>query len=133
MPRGRPKKQPSIAELQNMIKERRGQRSKLMRDRKAAAAKLEQIDRKIAALDGGEYAGPSGGTGSRPRNAQPLPEVMASVMKKNGKPMKIADITEAVQKAGYQSSSPNFRGIINQTLIKEDRFKQESRGLYKLA
>jgi hypothetical protein len=46
--------------------------------------------------------------------------------------MRIADITEAVEKSGYESSSVNFRGIVNQTLIKEPRFKQESRGKYKL-
>ena len=40
---------------------------------------------------------------------------------------------EAVKANGYRSSSDNFRGIVNQTLIKEKkRFTAPSRGLYQL-
>lgn len=135
MPRGRPRKQPSISELQEMLRTQRGQRSKLLRERKSLATKLEQVDRQIAALDGGDNgAGVAGGVGrTRPRNDQPLPDVIASVLKKNGKPMRVGDITDGVLATGYTTTSANFRGIVNQALIKDDRFKQESRGYYKLA
>ena len=38
---------------------------------------------------------------------------------RGGKPMRVGDIVDAVQGAGYRSNSDNFRGIVNQTLIKE--------------
>jgi hypothetical protein len=51
---------------------------------------------------------------------------------KDGKPMRVGDITDAVHNAGYRSSSANFRGIVNQTLIKDKRFVAPERGLYQL-
>ena len=47
--------------------------------------------------------------------------------------MSVPDIVEGVQAAGYKSSSPNFRGIVNQTLIKErKKFQSVSRGVYAM-
>jgi hypothetical protein len=51
---------------------------------------------------------------------------------KGGKPMKVGDITDAAQKAGYRSNSANFRSIVNQTLIKDKRFSSAGRGVYQL-
>src|SRR3954470_281460 len=34
--------------------------------------------------------------------------------------------------SGYVSSSANFRGIVNQTLIKDKRFRRVARGVYGL-
>ena len=132
MPRGRTKKQPSIAQLQEMLRDQRSQRSKLLSERKKVAGRLDQIDRQIAILDG-SMSGSGGATasGKRARNAQSLPDAMHSVMKKHGKPMKVGEIVEAVEASGYQSTSANFRGIVNQALIKDKRFVQESRGVYK--
>ena len=53
---------------------------------------------------------------------------MASVL--SGKTMGVTELSEAVQKAGYRTTSPNFRTIVNQTLIKDKRFKRVERGLY---
>ena len=135
MPRGRTKNQPSIAELQSMIRARRGERAKLLGERKKLQAKMDKLDRQIAAHDGDDANGSgsrSGGSGRR--NDKPLPDVIADVFKANGsKAMKIKEVAEAVEQTGYHTSSANFRGIVNQTLIKDDRFKQESRGTYKLA
>jgi hypothetical protein len=129
MPRGRPKSQPSIADLQAMIREQKAERGKLVKERKKLQGQLDRLDRQLQAFDEGKGAG---GVGSRPRNDKSLPEAIAEGLKKNGKAMKIGEIAEAVEESGYQSSSANFRGIVNQTLIKEPRFKQESRGKYKL-
>jgi hypothetical protein len=45
-----------------------------------------------------------------------------------------ADVTtDAVLATGYRSSSDNFRGIVNQMLIKDrKRFAQVERGIYQL-
>lgn len=127
MPRGRPKKTHSISELRALLGLQRKRRGQLLGERKKLQAKLDQVDREIALLDGSE-----GGGGGR-RNDKPLPDVIEGILKKSGKPMKVGDIVAGVENAGYRSSSANFRGIVNQTLIKDDRFTSPSRGHYKLA
>ena len=54
--------------------------------------------------------------------------MIEGVLSKTGKPMGVGDIVDAVQKGGYKSNSANFRGIVNQTLIKEKQFTQAGRG-----
>jgi hypothetical protein len=52
-------------------------------------------------------------------------------MGKNGKPMRVGEIVDAVKSAGYKSNSASFKNIVNQMLIKErKRFQQVDRGIY---
>jgi len=70
-----------------------------------------------------------GGSRKRPKNDQPLTEVLQKVMK--GKTMGVTEAAEAAQNAGYRSSSASFRNIVNQTLLKHpDLFKKIERGQY---
>jgi hypothetical protein len=46
--------------------------------------------------------------------------------------MNVGDIAERAKASGYKSNSANFRGIVNQTLIKDKRFVSASRGMYKV-
>ena len=46
--------------------------------------------------------------------------------------MPVGDIMDKVLATGYKSKSANFRGIVNQTLIKDKRFAQVERGVYEL-
>ncbi|MEM0983654.1 MAG: hypothetical protein AAGI17_06880 [Planctomycetota bacterium] len=64
----------------------------------------------------------------RPRNTKKLPDALADVLK--GKTMGVQEAADAVQAAGYQSSSANFRNIVNQVLISDKRFKRVDRGQY---
>lgn len=68
------------------------------------------------------------GSRKRPRNDMNLVEALAKLLK--GRTMSVTDMTAAVQKAGYKTTSPNFRTIVNQTLLKSDRFKKVARGQY---
>ena len=125
MPRGRPRKQPSIAELQALLGEQRRNRGKMLAERKKLQMRLDQIERQIAILDG------QGGGGGRRANTAPLSNVIEAVLKKSNRPLRVAEIVQAVQQAGYRSGSANFRGIVNQALIKEKkRFSSPSRGHY---
>lgn len=129
MPRGRPRRITSIADLQNMLSERRRQRSKLLQERKKLQNRIDQVDRQIQMLDGAGGGGAAAAGGRR--NDRPLPDVIEAVLKKSSKPMRVGEIAQAVQAAGYRSNSANFRGIVNQALIKEKkRFTSPSRGLY---
>ena len=118
-----------------MIRDRRAQRSGLVRERRVVQKRLVQIERELAMLDGSGRRGGRGGAGRgrrRARNKMSLPEAMQGVLKKAGEAMRVGDIVTAVQRAGYRSTSANFRGIVNQTLIKDPRFKSSSRGMYQL-
>jgi len=125
----------TIAQLEGLLSTRRTRLTQLARDRKKAQAKLDVIDRQIAQLDGRATrggGGSGGGGGGRARNEMSLVEAMATVLK-DGKPMRVGDIAEAVTRTGYRSNSANFRGIVNQTLIKERKqFQSAGRGLYQV-
>lgn len=119
----------SISELQRMLSARQGELKKLNRQRAALQARMDQIDAQIARL-GGEPA--SGRRGGRARNELSLSAAIEQVLKQAGEAMKVGPIADAVRSAGYRSNSANFRGIVNQTLIKDKRFGSAGRGLYQL-
>ena len=126
----------TIAKLQSMLEQQQAKKRELLRERSKLQSQIEKVDRQIAELNGvssGNASGGSSGTGSRPRNEKSLVTVLEEVLSKSAKGMGVGDIVEAVQGAGYKSSSPNFRGIINQTLLKEKkRFQSVGRGTYAM-
>ena len=97
---------------------------KLQRKRARLAAQVAELDAQITKL-GGRI---QGGLRRRPRNEMNLADALAKVLR--NATMGVTEVAEAVQKAGYQTTSPNFRTIVNQTLIKDSRFKKVSRGQY---
>ena len=131
----------TIAKLENMLNQQRSKKKDLLRERSKLQTQLEKLDRLISGLDGGSNGGgggggsggSAGGAGSRPRNEKSLVATLEEVLDKQAKGMSVGDIVAAVQSAGYKSSSPNFRGIINQTLIKEKKkFHALERGVYAM-
>jgi len=119
----------TIDQIEQILQSRRSQLQKLHKQRAKLARKLELFDQKISRLGG--RAGGMGAVRGRARNAQSLTAVLQDILK-TGKPMPVGEITEAVLKKGYRSTSPNFRSIVNQTLIKEKQFVAASRGVYQL-
>ncbi len=126
-------------------------------DRRAASAvtlevkrveltnELARIDAEIAALGGQvlSIAAPTGirrsrttkrrGVSSAARtraaNKVPLHAALHSLL--NGKTMGVAEVAEAVQKAGYKTNAGSFRTIVNLTLLKrKDLFRKKGRGQY---
>jgi hypothetical protein len=126
MPRGRIGSGLSIGALEMMLQQKRGEIAKLKKQRTLIERELIQIDRRIELLGGGKSR-----AGGR-KNAKSLVATLEDVLKKSGKPMQVADIVAGVGKAGYHSNSANFRGLVNQTLIKEKRFASAGRGLYQM-
>src|SRR4051812_7438958 len=128
----------SIAQLQRVLNEKKSEIDKLYRQRNDLQKRIGMIDKQIERVGGGVNGmrglgrGMGGGPGSRPRNERSLLDVIEGVLRDNGKPMKVGDIMEGVLATGYRSGSANFRGIINQTLIKDKRFGQVERGTYDL-
>jgi hypothetical protein len=123
----------NIAQLQRALQQRQSELQKLHRKRAGLERKLNALDRHIERVGGGGMNGARrAGGGRRARNAQSLLDVIEGVLRGAGKPMKVADIMDGVLRAGYHSTSDNFRGIINQTLIKDKRFGAVERGVYEL-
>jgi hypothetical protein len=143
----------SISQLERLLESRRREAAELERERGKLVQRLDVLQRRLSELSGDGGAGRggrmrNGTTGGRAtrggrgpgrprgrrrsRNAQSLVAVMESVLDRAGKPMRVGEIMDAVQSEGYRSNSANFRGIVNQTLIKEKRFTSAGRGIYQL-
>lgn len=121
----------SIKDLQKEISRRGSRATSLERKRDKMMAKIDAMNAQIrqhgGSRGGGAAGGGRGGRG-RARNASNLVESLQKVL--TDKTMSVSDVTEAVQKAGYSTTSPNFRTIVNQALISSGKFKRMGRGQY---
>jgi hypothetical protein len=115
----------SITELQSEIKRRQRHLDALHRRREKLATQLREIEEQI--LEEGGAMGALTGR-KRPRNEQNLADALASLLA--NKTLSVTEAAEQVQSAGYRTTSPNFRTIVNQTLLKDPRFKRVGRGRY---
>jgi hypothetical protein len=116
----------SLHALKAEIGHRQRRAKALSRRRARLLEKLDGVEAEIAKT-GMNLHGTSGG-GSRPRNHMSLVEALAGALK--GEQMSVGEVTEAVQRAGYASTSPNFRVIVNAALLNKERFKRVERGVY---
>ena len=128
----------TIAQLQRVLSAKQSELNKLQRQRGELQKRMNLIDRQIERIGGGmnglRGGGGTGGftAGGRARNERSLLDTIEGVLRDGGKPMRVPEILDAVLATGYRSGSANFRGIINQTLIKDKRFGQVQRGVYEL-
>ena len=115
----------STTELHKEIMRRRKGVASLERKRERLIQQLHEIEAQIRE-QGGVPGGP--GSGKRPRNAQNLADALADLL--STVTMSVTEAAEKVQLAGYRTTSPNFRTIVNQTFLKDKRFRRVSRGRY---
>lgn len=118
----------SVMALQAELARRERQLASYQRRRSKLLDELEVIEREMSQL-GSLGAGGRRGGGPRARNSETLVDAIASTL--GNSTMGVNELVDAVQRNGYRTTSPNFRTIVNQTLIKHtDRFKRVSRGQY---
>jgi hypothetical protein len=120
----------SISALQTELRRRGRGLRKLQQKRDSLVRRVHVIEAEIRGL-GGEAmlaGGRAGGVRRRPKNEMNLVEALGKVL--NGKTMSVTEVAEAVQQAGYKTSSSTFRTIVNQTLINSGKFKRIARGQY---
>jgi hypothetical protein len=128
----------SLAQLERLVRTRRTEMTRLTRQRDKLQKRLDDLNDRISEIAGGPgFAGAmvgrsAGGGGGRARNEMSLQDAIHQVLSKASAPMAVGDIMEKVRAAGYRSNSANFRGIVNQTLIKDKRFTSAARGMYQL-
>ncbi len=114
------------------IDRRRTLLRKLQSERKNLLKQLAKVEFKILSSGGELLRGRGLRTKMRrPRNSMKLMDVMVRVMNRES-PMNVSQIAEAVNNAGYMSTSASFKTIICQTLARERQFKKAGRGLYML-
>ena len=122
----------AIADLQRILDQKQHELKKLYKRRTQAERELDAIEREIGKIEGNGRGGRRG-AGSRARNDKSLADTLEDVLRAGGKAMSVGDIMEAVLATGYRSNAANFRGIINQQLIKEKkRFTKAERGMYQV-
>lgn len=143
----------SISQLETILAQRQARYKELTASRDKVQKQLAAIDAEIAVLSG--TRGGSAGSGqtpngkrrgrppgsvnkataagrTRPKNESSLVETLAKVLG-DGKPLAVGEIVKGVLASGYKSSSPKFRAIVNQTLIKDKKqFASAGRGVYQL-
>jgi len=120
----------SISQLERLLDMRQDRLKELSRQRSRIQGQLEKLDAEITKLSG-RGNGSVNGHSRRPRNGVSLVATLEAVLS-GAKPMSVGEIVEAVQKRDYTSKSTNFRGIVNQTLVKEKQFASAARGVYQL-
>lgn len=118
----------SMGELERLLRKRQRELNALTKKRAKVEKKLQALDERIRAASG---TGLING-GRRAKNELTLIDAIEIAFKGATKPLTVGEIMERVVAAGYQSTSANFRGIINQTLIKGKQFHSAGRGIYGL-
>ncbi len=125
----------TIRQLETEIARRQKSLSRLQKQRADLIKKLEDIDRRIAGLTGGDMKKSPRKQPAlknrRMKNKQNLVEVLVTVLKDKGR-LGIREAAEAVFAAGYRSTSKTFNRIVNKTLSKHPKFQKVARGIYAL-
>jgi hypothetical protein len=120
----------SLEELEAEVRRRRFTLDELHTERVSLIRRLKVLERQIKSLGGETTDSPEQvHRGLRPRNRTNLVEALAGVL--HGRTLTVMEAVGAVQQAGYRTTSPNFRIIVNQALLgNPDRFVKVSRGRY---
>jgi len=130
-------KMPTIAELQAALAATEKQLAKLQAQRDTLAKQMAEIDAEIAALTGDGRRGPRTAVAvpasrrKRGKNERNLIEYIRDALSQAADGMRVKDIMAAVQKAGYESSSKDFYGLVA-AAVRDGSFERVKRGVYKL-
>ena len=120
----------STTELRAELRRRDSTIRKLENRREKLAIQLAEVEGEIRSMGGAADIGTTarGMVRRRPRNEMNLAESLQKMLK--GKTMSVTNAAEQVVEDGYRTTAANFRTIVNQTLIRDKRFKKISRGQY---
>ncbi len=123
-----------LSQLEAEIKRRERRLETLHRQRRRLLEQLETLEVEIADQAAATVtvatSSPSHGRDrKRPKNTVILVDALRRVL--NNRTLSVSEAAGAVRRAGYRTSSENFRTIVNQTLIGNRKtFRKVSRGKY---
>jgi hypothetical protein len=112
-----------IPVLKRLMKECESELHSLRKERDKLRKRLAKVEARIRLLSGsGDYLR---------ANSVTLVEAISAVLKEAGRPLGVADVTEKVLAAGYQSTCFDFKRHVNQTLChNKESFVRAGRGFY---
>jgi chorismate mutase len=124
-----------IADLRQEIERRQKQLPKLIAQRDALSREITELQ-SLAAPEARRAAKPEAApkkTRRRPqaRNKVSLADALAGFLKGKAK-VTISEASEGVMAGGYKSNARDFRGVVNNMLLKDKRFKKVGRGEFTL-
>lgn len=122
----------SLMEIARIMLDRRRDLKTLKKKRRECQRDLDRVGAAISRIAGTNRSSAGNGMGRRPRNAVSLAGAIEQVLGKASAPVPVGEIAMQVQATGYRSSSANFRGLVNMTLVTNDRFESAGRGVYVL-
>jgi hypothetical protein len=120
------------AELHSELLRRRRRVQPLARRYERLLERAAKVRAEIVALGGSVDASPpdAGVARRRPRNRASLVQTLKTALA--GNTLSVEQAMKKVLAAGYRSSSPSFRAIVNRALIKNAQFKRVGRGRYTI-
>ena len=146
--KGRPKvtlSSASVKTLERLLARRKREIASLEKRRATLLARLAEVERKLAALQGVPSAAGAKPVGRarkvkkvkkvvrrRKRRGASLATVIRQVLDAASGPLKAADITEKVLAAGYRTKAKNFRQIVLSTLSRHPDAARVGTGVYVL-
>ena len=125
----------SITDLRQEIERRQKLLPKLIAQRDALSQEITELQG-LATPEARKAAKPEAAPKKTRRRHRAkykvgLAEVLATVLKGKAK-VTIGEAMEGVLAAGYKSKSRDFRGVVNNMLLKDNRFKNVARGVFTL-
>ena len=140
-----PRRKLDIATLRRLLAQQERELAQLADQRGRLLAQLQQVDRRIAALGGGEDVAPARrGPGRPPKvvaTAVPLRtrggritlrSAIAQVLSQADRAMSANEIDERLSSTGYRSTSKHVGNMLRQILYKSPEFRRVRRGTYAL-
>ena len=130
----------SIPELKKLLAQREKELAKLAARRKRLAGQLEQMEERIAELEGapagrGRRKAAVKARRGRPRKARErktMRQAVAEVLGATRKALGPKEIAEALPVVGYVSRSKNLVTMVGQVLSGNPEFRRVARGKYRL-
>lgn len=118
------------AELAAELKRRERRAATLLRRHARLMDEAGRLRKEIQAAGGSiSDSGSARAPSVRPRNKTSLVAALRDVLA--GKTLSVGEAVKQVLESGYQSTSPEFARIVNQTLAKSDQFERVERGRYR--
>lgn len=126
----------SVPSLERLLMKKRTQLVRLARRRTTLQSQLAKVERQIGQI-GGRNGSPTRvkrKVRRRPRNAQPLTEVVVEILKKNKAGFSLEQLKNKILATGYKSHSDNFKNVLYQCLYNNRKkiVRDEKSGMYRL-